>query len=309
MNVTALLPLACPHFSDRIARAPPQRIANDSALGRWQLWTLTPQAPLAGAVQMLWALDGEDAYTRERLLPRDTIELLINLGEPHRLLPRPGAEGRLQRVLDLRASRLVARHRIPPNAKLIGVRFLPGGCHRVFGLAADTLFGRVVDLDDVVGPIAREWRARLLEAPDMETRLSRLEAWMTERLVSVDRALHGAVALALHELGRSHGCMPIRAVAEEAGVSHKHLIDLFGPRSDSRPRRSRACCDSRRCCGTCTPEVNRGRAARTGSASSIKRTSTSSSAPLRDTRHEFLRARGPDGDSIVLDRAPDVRAK
>ena len=234
---------------------------------------------------MLWALDGEDAYTRERLLPRDTVELLINLGGPHRLLSRPGAEARTfdeAWIAGLQDSWLDIES--PPNAKLIGVRFLPGGCHRVFGLAVDTLFGRVVDLDDIVGPIAREWRARLLEAPDMETRLSSLEAWMTERLLSVDRGLHGAVTLALHELGRSQGSTPIRALAREAGISHKHLIDLFVPRSGSRPRPSRGSCGSRRCCGTCTPVVSHGREPRTASASAIRRTSISSSAHFRDTR-------------------------
>ena len=282
-----------------------QRIANDSALGRWQFWTLTPRAPLAGAVQMLWALDGEDAYTRERLLPRDTIELLINLGEPHRLLPRPGAEGRgfsESWISGLQDSWLDIES--PPNAKLIGVRFLPGGCHRVFGLAADTLFGRVVDLDDVVGPIAREWRARLLEAPDMETRLSRLEAWMTERLVSVDRALHGAVALALHELGRSHGCTPIRAVAQEAGVSHKHLIDRFRtevgltPKTFARVLRFQALLRHVHAGGQSWARCAHGLGFFDQAHLNLEFRAFAGHTPT-----EFLRARGPDGDSIVLDSA------
>ncbi len=283
-----------------------QRIAHDSPLGRWRFWALTPAPPLASAVQMLWALDGEDAYTRERLLPRDTVELLINLGGPHRLLSRPGAEARTfdeAWIAGLQDSWLDIES--PPNAKLIGVRFLPGGCHRVFGLAVDTLFGRVVDLDDIVGPIAREWRARLLEAPDMETRLSSLEAWMTERLLSVDRGLHGAVTLALHELGRSQGSTPIRALAREAGISHKHLIDLFRteigltPKTFARVLRFQ----------TLLRHVHAGgqswaRAAHGLGFSDQAHLNLEFRAFSGHTPTEFLHARGPDGDSIVLDGHP-----
>ena len=262
-------------------------------------------------MQILWAVDADGAYTRERLLPRDTIELLINLAGPHRLLDSPGIDGRDCRdawISGLQESWLDVES--PSNSKLVGVRFLPGGCHRVFGLPLDTLTGRVVDLDDIVGSVAREWRARLIEAPDMETRLALLESWMSERLVSSDRTLHGSVSYALHELRRSHGCTPIRELAREAEISHKHLIDRFRaqvgltPKTFARVLRFQTLLRQVQSPGDTWAQWAHALGYFDQSHLNLEFRTFSGRTPT-----EFLRARGPDGDSIVLEEAPsDVTA-
>jgi AraC-like DNA-binding protein len=255
---------------------------------------------------MLWALDADSAYTRERLLPRDTIELLINLGPPHRMLASPGLEARDCReawISGLQESWLDIES--PSNSKLVGVRFLPGGCHRVFGLPVDTLSGRVVDLDDVVGRVAREWRARLIDAPDMETRLDCLESWMTGRLVSADHSLHGSVSYALQALQRSYGSTPIRTLARESGISHKHLIDRFRsqvgltPKTFARVLRFQALLRQVQ-----HSNDSWARWAYALGYSDQSHLNLEFRAFSGRTPTEFLRARGPDGDSIVLDRDP-----
>lgn len=281
------------------------RALHDSVLGSWQFWTLVPRPPLARAVQSLWALDASDAYSRERLLPRDTVELIINLrAAPHRLLSGPRLSGRTFSkawIAGLQEAWLDVES--PSNSRLIGVRFRPGGFYQVFGLPAHHLLGKVIDLDDIIGPDAEHWRTRLLEGPDMETRLAWLEGWLAARLVSADQDLHGAVTLAIRELNRTHGATPIRAVAREAGISHKHLIDLFrsevglSPKTFARVLRFQ------------TVLRNMG----PGSGNSWAR--CAHALGFFDQAHlnlefrtfsgrtptEFLRARGPDGDSIVLD--------
>ena len=251
---------------------------------------------------MIWAVDAEDAYTSERILPRDTVELLINLGSPHRLVDGPGFEAREYAdawISGLHETWLDIES--PSDSKLIGVRFAPGGCHRMFGLPVDALSGRVVDLDDVAGPVAREWRARLLEAPDMESRLHCLEIWMMERLISTARVLNGAVSYALQELSRSHGT-PIRAVAREAGISHKHLIDRFRVEVGLRPK-------------TFARVLRFQKLLRHVHGSSDSWASCAQRLGFSDQSHlnlefraftghtptEFMRARGPEGNSIVLD--------
>ena len=128
---------------------------------------------------------------------------------------------------------------------------------------------------------------------------------MSERLVSSGRTLHGSVSYALHELGRSHGCTPIRELARESGISHKHFIDRFRaqvgltPKTFARVLRFQTLL--RQVQG---PGDSWARWAHALGYFDQAHLNLEFRAFSGHTPTEFLRARGPDGDSIVLDEDP-----
>lgn len=54
---------------------------HDSPLGTWTFARWRPAEPLASYIEELWHMRSEGSYTRERLLPRPHMDVLINLGE------------------------------------------------------------------------------------------------------------------------------------------------------------------------------------------------------------------------------------
>jgi hypothetical protein len=65
-------------------------IIHRSALGDWKLLLLDVPAPLRGIVAHLWYAEGKVAYGRDRILPRASSFLLINVGPPqYMILPGP----------------------------------------------------------------------------------------------------------------------------------------------------------------------------------------------------------------------------
>jgi AraC-like DNA-binding protein len=88
------------------------------------------------------------------------------------------------------------------------------------------LANEVVDLEAVLGRPGRELRARMGEAATWETRFALLDAFLLRRLDDTPEP-PSAVTWAWHALRRSAGRVPIRALAEELGCSHRHLIASF----------------------------------------------------------------------------------
>lgn len=276
-------------------------VQHDSPLGRWEFARWRPAAPLQGCIDELWHMRSNGSYTRERLLPHAHMDLLINLGEPHRLVSHdPDRPSRLyqrawiaglqDRYLDIES---------PSHPWLMGIRFKPTGPLALLRVPLAELTNRVVDLDLILGSSIERLRQRLMEAASLERRFQILERYLLERIASA-RAPRAEVGYALTRLARTRGAVRMRSLAVETGISQKHLIDLFHEQVGMAPKRY-------------------ARIVRLNAL--LKEVSSSNWADLaarfgyydqphfvREFREfsgttptEFLRARGPDGDSVVLD--------
>jgi AraC-like DNA-binding protein len=275
-------------------------VRHDSPLGRWEFARWHPSAPLESCIDDLWHMRSEGSYTRERLLPRAHMELLINLGEPHRLVAsdparpprlyeRAWISGLQDRYLDIES---------PRRPWLMGIRFKPSGPLALLRVPPGELANQVVDLDLIVGSSIERLRHRLVEAPTLESRFTLLERYLLES-TGTARAPRAEVSYALARLAGTNGAIRMRTLAAETGISQKHLIDLFREQVGMAPKRY-------------------ARIVRLNAL--LRQMSSSTWADLaaqfgyydqahfvRDFREfsgttptGFLRARGPDGDSVVL---------
>ena len=102
----------------------------------------------------------------------------------------------------------------------------PLGARRLLGVPMVELANRLVRLEDLLGPRARELIERLGEAPDAAARHALAQAVLARRLVE-GRPAAPEVAYALGRLRASHGAVRVEALAAEVGWSRRHLASRF----------------------------------------------------------------------------------
>lgn len=200
----------------------------ESPLGCWTLKLAAPPPDLALFVETFWEVHGFANMTRERILPKTSIELMFNLGPPHRVVDTDSNRDTLHRdawVAGLQGRPLVVEpafdmRRNPSH--LIAVRLRPAGAYAFFGSPMDEISNRVIDLDAIVGERVAATQRRLVDSDSSATRFGLLEQLMRER-VNGGTSLRPFVAFAASQIERSQGALRIRDLCRELGVSRKHL--------------------------------------------------------------------------------------
>lgn len=205
-----------------------------------------PQPPLDAFVEAIWAVRGSGGYQRFVMLPNGAVQLMINFGEPHRVLRANGRalsrECRATWIAGLQDAPLEIES--PPESDLLAIRFRPGGAHAVLPLPLHAVTNDVVEADDVLRDAAAELRERLALAPDWSTRLRVAEDWLLARLRPRE-ADHGRIAAAVSALS-AHERVSVRTTCAQLGLSNRHLIALFrglvglSPKSFARVQRFHA---------------------------------------------------------------------
>ena len=203
------------------------------AVGRWSLYLLAPPAELAPYVEVFWEVHGFAHYARERILPKTNVELMFNLGPPHRLLdPTRPAGASLYRdawVAGLQRRPLVIEPcfdatRVPSH--LMAARLRPEGAYAFFGFPMDELSNDVIDLDLLSRPDFSAVHARLLETGSRPERFALLEALVRQR-VGAQIRVRPFIRWASAQIERTHGAVRILDLCRELGVSRKHLNQWF----------------------------------------------------------------------------------
>jgi AraC-like DNA-binding protein len=162
------------------------------------------------------------------ILPDGAVELIINLGDPQKLChPHNFA-----RSTSFRHSWISGERTAPivideaGEVHLIGVRLRPGGAWPFLGLPLSEFTGRVVELDAVLGREIDRLRDDVGEASDDEARFALVEAWLLQRLQARAQPPR-AVSYALEVIRRGGDAVRIGQIADEIGLSHKHLLREF----------------------------------------------------------------------------------
>jgi len=203
------------------------------AVGCWSLFLCAPPPELAPFVEVFWEVHGFAHYARERILPKTTIELMFNLGPPHRLLDPSRPDGttvyRNAWVSALQQRPLVIEPcfdatRVPSH--LMAVRLRPAGAYAFFGLPMDELSNAVIDLDLLPGPRVTDMHAQLLETGSRDERFELLETLVRER-VGAEIRMRPFIGWAATQIERTHGAVRILDLCRELGVSRKHLTQWF----------------------------------------------------------------------------------
>jgi AraC-like DNA-binding protein len=199
------MPPATPPFSFRQVPAPPG---------------------LADVVETLWVARGTIAYGRERILPSVRPVLIVNLGSPFRVQASRRREGDGVRVGGWLVGPQSGYVENEPMAEtnVVGATLQPWGPAALFGISANELRDRVVDLDLLWGPGLQRLRCGLDECVDASDRIRLLARSLAPRRRSRPPGLVGQAMVRLAQRGAPR----VADVSAELEISRKHLSALFG---------------------------------------------------------------------------------
>jgi AraC-like DNA-binding protein len=198
-----------------------------------------PGPPLSAFVDMFWLYEGyQQPHKLERLLPDGSIELVVNLKEDVTRVydPRDTAK-----VTTLTGSSIAGPHSeffvidTAEQHTVAGIHFKPGGAFPFLCLPSTELHNRLVSLDDLWGPLARQFRERLLEAPTAEAKFDVMGRVLIARAAG-RFARHPAVAFALREFRAAPRDRTIGAVTGQIGLSARRFIQVFSAEVGLNPK-------------------------------------------------------------------------
>jgi AraC-like DNA-binding protein len=185
--------------------------------------------PLAPHVEHLWMARGRlPARWRNMLLPDGAVELIFNLGDSQKLC---ALEDPTQYIAFHHS--WISGERTAPividesgYVHLIGVRLRPGGAWPFLGIPLREFTDQVVELDTVFGREIANVREQLGEAADDDERFDLLKSWLIQRMRARMPPTR-AVSFALRALRDDPNTARIGRLADEIGISHKHLLREF----------------------------------------------------------------------------------
>jgi AraC-like DNA-binding protein len=88
------------------------------------------------------------------------------------------------------------------------------------------LAGRVVALDEAIGPAGADFAARVVEAPTWEARFEAVDAFLSQRLAAAPLPARGVV-WAWDRLSMTGGLAPVGSIARALGWTPRRLIEQF----------------------------------------------------------------------------------
>lgn len=199
-------------------------VRQDSPLGCWTQTEWRP-AHLAGLVERVWHSEGTMIYPRERVFPSGTVELIVHLGEPYRLVKGVGTERFATACLTgMQSGPMVIEG--PLRHSVLGVRLHPSGAYALLALPMWEVSGLTVDLYDLVGLAASELAERCYHAASAAERLRVAVNWVSERVVQ-SRGVDEAIAWIAARIERSGGAGSIAELRGRIGLSKTRLVTAF----------------------------------------------------------------------------------
>ena len=209
---------------------------HESPLGRWEIASRPPSAALRPYVRHLHGfVEATPAPLRRREVPVGAVVMIIALDHDWWLQDAGG--GTMRRtsfVAGLQDGPVLVEHRGASHG--MEVYFTPLGARVFLGVPLDGLAGRVLELEDVLGPAATTLTQRLHGARGWEGRFDILE----EEITRPPRGRRGAgarAALGLGPAGRQPRPCEIGLLAGELGWSHRRLIAQFREHVGMPPKR------------------------------------------------------------------------
>lgn len=210
-----------------------QTVEFTSPVGPWRLSLWTPSPDLTPAVERLWSVDAATREFQEQVVPRRTVELIVNLGEPHDLRLEDGRTVQHRRawVSGLQTGCLHVHSRSAP--RLIAASLRPAYAGRVVGARADELAEAVREWES---PHLNALRERLLDTTGTAARFRRFEHYLRTRLAA-PRPFDPAFAWAAEALADGAGTVRVGEINRQLGLSRKQFIQRFRQQVGLAPKR------------------------------------------------------------------------
>ena len=189
---------------------------------------------LAGIVDHLWHSAGLIPEPRERVLPNGTFELVLSLGDRHRLV-----DGDRLRVLPvasfggLRSTPFVLDH--PDRCDTLGIVLRPAGAFALLRRPLSEVVGLTVDARELLGRDVDELAERCAETRDPDVRFALVACWLWDRIARA-RAPDSSIAWMAAQIEASAGELRVGALQKETGLSKARVIERFRTQIGVRPK-------------------------------------------------------------------------
>jgi AraC-like DNA-binding protein len=168
------------------------------------------------------------SFTRRRELPAERVVLIVNLGEPIRVLARGHSAGWTEQAVGFVAGLHDTYALTETGGAQAGVQvdLTPVGAHLLLGFPMHELAQRVVTLEELFGRGGILFREALAEADGWAERFAVVDDFLLT-LLDHARSPVPSVTRALGRLRESGGTVPVGVIAAEIGCSRRHLIARF----------------------------------------------------------------------------------
>jgi AraC-like DNA-binding protein len=212
-----------------VAAQPSRVFRHQSEQDRWEMVHGAPDPRLRGHVLSYCSYDEHtSSFTRRRELPSERVVMIVNLGEPIRVLAPGGPAGWSDQPEGFLAGLHDSYALTETTGSQAGVQIdlTPVGAHLLFGLPMHELTHRIVTLEDLFGRDGTLFRETVAEAPGWAERFAVVDEFLLPRVDGARSALP-SVTRALRRLHQSGGTVPVGAIASELGCSRRHLVTRF----------------------------------------------------------------------------------
>jgi AraC-like DNA-binding protein len=210
----------------------------DAAAGaRWA--KRLPGGPLSEWVAVIWYSVGDrGGRSRERLLPRGTLELVIELGPEHTSIIERERRTDVDPVSVVGASPASVVLDRSNRFETIGVTFRPGGAIALLGVPAHELDGAPLPLGLLWGAAATELREHATAASGPDEKLAAVERVLARQLGHVERARHYRPAIAaMARIAAAPERCSITDLSSCVGISRRRLEETFRVTVGLTPKR------------------------------------------------------------------------
>jgi AraC-like DNA-binding protein len=209
-------------------------IHHDDVLGRWVYHEWKPPL-LAGLVDRIWYSAGSATFPRKRIFPNGMVELIVTLGEPMRLVEGKGVDRFIAGTLSgLHSTPLTLE--MGASQETLGLRLRPPGAYAVLARPLGEISDLTLDLDALVGAVARELAERVHGAGSVAARFQLVHDWVRGRIARA-RPIEPAVAWSAAQIEQSAGAVAIAALRAETGLSKARLVASFREQIGFSPKR------------------------------------------------------------------------
>lgn len=193
-------------------------------------YSYIPPPPLADFIDLCWLYEGESQpHIKERLLPTNAMELVINLHEDSIKIYDSQDPQQYQCFKGSVLSGLYAKPYIIDTThqlSVIGVHFKPGGAFPFFPLPVNELQDIHVSLEALWQIKAQDLRDQLLALPTPLAKLHFLAAYLHQQ-AGCPLVRHPAVRWSLKEFHRADHTRSIADLIKYLGFSKRHFIQMF----------------------------------------------------------------------------------
>jgi hypothetical protein len=158
---------------------------HESVLGAWTQTSWSPPVgtDLYGSVRSIWCFEGVLAARRQRVFPDGSIEIIVQLDEPHRPGDRPDAQ-RFPPVC-ITGLRLSSEVVVAPRGRnrVLGIILSPPCAHLLMRESLASLTAITADLHDLIGRDASELADRVHATLDPGSAVSVAREWLHDRIL------------------------------------------------------------------------------------------------------------------------------